>query len=62
MLVADGDDAQEEEDNAVGQCSHGLDGILDSCVTLLGNVEEGVALLCYAASNLQCLYGVCHTL
>ena len=52
-LVADGDDTQEEEDDAVGERTHGFHRILDSCVTLLGNVGECVALLCNAAANLR---------
>jgi len=53
VLMADGDDAQEEEDDAVGEGAHGLDGILDGGVTLLGNVGEGVPFLGDSASNLE---------
>jgi hypothetical protein len=38
MLVLDGDDAQEEEDDAVGEGGQGLDGVLDGRVALLRNV------------------------
>ena len=53
VLVADGDDAQEEEDDAVGEGAHGLDGVFDGGVTLLGNVGEGVSFLCDSTSNLE---------
>jgi len=51
--VADGDDAQEEEDDAVGQGTHGLHGVLHSRVALLRDVGEGVTLLSDAASDLE---------
>ena len=52
MPELDGDNTQEEEDDAVGQCCHCLDSILHSRVALLGDVQEGVALLDNTASNL----------
>ncbi len=52
VFKSDGDDTQEEEDDAVGQCGHGLDGVLDGRVTLLGDVQKRVTLLCNAASDL----------
>ena len=52
MPELDGDNTQEEEDDAVGQCCHGLDSVLHSRVTLLGDVQEGIALLDNTASNL----------
>jgi len=52
VFKSDGDDTQEEEDDAVGQCGHGLDGVLDGRVTLLGDVQKRVTLLCNTASDL----------
>ena len=52
VLVADGDDAQEEEDDAIRERAHGFHGILDSCVTLLGNVGECISLLGNTTTNL----------
>jgi len=53
VFVADGHDAQKEEDDAVGEGAHGLDGVLDGGVTLLGDVGEGISFLCNSTSNLE---------
>ena len=65
MPMADGDNTQEEEDDAVRQGTHGFDSVLHCCVALLWNVGKGVALLSYSACNLENSIGwiyVKHTL
>ncbi len=54
MFQPDGDDAEEEEDDAVWQGCHGLDRILDGGVALLGYVlvPEVVLLFCFVTDPL----------
>ena len=49
--LADGDDAQEEEYDAVHEGGQRLDAVLDGGVGLLGDVGKGVALMHEAAPD-----------
>ena len=53
MSVTDGDHAQEEEDDAIGERAHRLDCVLDGGVALLRNVRECISFLSYATGNLK---------
>ena len=51
LVVGDGDDAEEEEDDAVGEGGQRLDAVLDRRVRLGPHVGEGVPLLHDAAAD-----------
>ena len=53
MPVTDGDHAQEEEDDAIGERAHRLYRVLDGGVALLGNVGECISFLSYATGYLK---------
>jgi len=53
VFVADGDDAQEQEDDHVRERAHGLNGVLHRRVSLLRDVRKGISLLSDTACYLH---------
>ena len=45
VVLGDGDNAQEQEDDHVGKGGHGLDPVLHGGVTLFGDIGEAIPFL-----------------